>query len=275
MSGASRAAGDRLVVATWNINSIRARIGLVEQFVAAHAPDVLLIQETRCPDAQFPRSALDKLGFPHVEVNGRKGHHGVAIASKRPIADVTRENLADIDEGRHISGAIEVAGKPVVLHSLYIPSGGDEPDPEVNPKFRDKLAYLEAFAPWSMTASAVPSLVGGDFNVAPLPEDVWSHKQLLKVVSHTPQETERLDAALVAGRWIDVVRRDIPVPEKVFTWWSYRNRDHTVSNRGRRLDHMWASPSLADRVGDIQVPTETRSWEKPSDHVPVLVTITG
>lgn len=275
MAPRGKATRDRLVVATWNINSIRARIGLVEQFVAAHAPDVILLQETRCPDAAFPSSALQKLGFTDIVVNGRKGHHGVAIVSKRPIADVGRENLADIDEGRHISGAVTVGDRPVVLHSLYIPSGGDEPDTAINPKFRDKIAYLEAFAPWGETASAVPSLVGGDFNVAPLPEDVWSHKQLLKVVSHTPQETERLDAAQAAGRWIDLVRRDIPPPEKVFTWWSYRNRDHTVANRGRRLDHMWASPSLADQAGDIKVIAEARSWEKPSDHVPVLVTIEG
>ncbi|MDQ0314664.1 exodeoxyribonuclease III [Amorphus orientalis] len=272
---ASDSSADRLVVATWNINSIRSRLPLVERFVAAYAPDVLLLQETRCPDAQFPTSGLDKLGYPHVVVNGRKGHHGVAIAAKRPITDVMRENLADIDEGRHIAGAVEVGGRKVVLHSLYIPSGGDEPDPAVNPKFAAKLAYLEAFAPWSRTAAAVPSLVGGDFNVAPLPEDVWSHKQLLKVISHTPEETERLDAAQNAGSWVDVVRRDLPPPEKVFTWWSYRNRDHTVSNRGRRLDHMWASPSLADRVSGIRVVPEARSWEKPSDHVPVLVTISG
>lgn len=272
---ASSATADRLVVATWNINSIRSRIALVDRFVAAYKPDVLLLQETRCPDDQFPRSALEKLGFPHVVVNGRKGHHGVAIASNRPIERVGRENLADIDEGRHISGLVEVGGKPAALHSVYIPSGGDEPDPEINPKFRAKLAYLDAFAPWSVLASAEPSLVGGDFNVAPHADDVWSHKQLLKVVSHTPGETERLEAALLAGRWIDVVRRDAPPPEKVFTWWSYRNRDHTVANRGRRLDHMWASPSLADRVSDVRVVAEARSWEKPSDHVPVLVTITG
>lgn len=263
----------RLRVATWNINSIRSRLKLVEAFVAARAPDVLLLQETRCGDDHFPSAALAKLGFPHVALNGRGGHHGVAICSRVPLDDVAVDVIGGIDEPRHVSARVALAGGSVRLHSLYIPSGGDEPDPDANRRFRDKLAFVEGFAEWGPRAAAEPAIVAGDFNIAPLPEDVWSHRQLLSVISHTPAETERLDAALAAGRWVDVVRRDIPPPEPVFTWWSYRNRTWPGSNRGRRLDHVWAAPDIAEAVAETEVFAEPRGWEKPSDHVPVLATV--
>ncbi len=263
----------RIAVATWNINSIRARLKLVERFVEARAPDVLLLQETRCADESFPSAALRKLGYPHLALNGRKGHHGVAVLSRLPLHDVTAEVIGDVDEPRHVSAVVETAAGPVRLHSLYVPSGGDEPDVASNPKFRDKLAFVEGLADWGPAAAAEPALLAGDFNIAPLPEDVWNHRQLLTVVSHTPDETERLDAAQAAGEWVDVVRRDRPPPDPVFTWWSYRNRTWPGSNRGRRLDHAWASPALAARVVATEVMAETRGWEKPSDHVPVIAVI--
>ena len=113
----------------------------------------------------------------------------------------------------------------------------------------------------------------GDLNVAPAENDVWSHKQLLKVVSHTPIETEKLQAALSAGEWVDVARDRIPMSEKVYTWWSYRSADWTVGDRGRRLDHIWVSRALKDAVQDFKILRDARSWERPSDHVPVTVTL--
>ena len=101
---------------------------------------------------------------------------------------------------------------------------------------------------------------------------MWSHKQLLKVVSHTPVETEALERVRAEQGWVDVVRRDRPEPEKIYTWWSYRNPVWPGNNRGRRLDHVWASPQIADRV-TTTVLTEARGWEKASDHVPLVATI--
>jgi exodeoxyribonuclease-3 len=118
-----------------------------------------------------------------------------------------------------------------------------------------------------------PTIVVGDFNVAPLECDVWSHKALLSVVSHTPVEVEALSRLQQAHGWIDIGRRFIPVPERCFTWWSYRSPDFTKNDRGRRLDHMWASPVLGPNLSSHQVLEPCRMWERPSDHVPLIVEI--
>ena len=113
----------------------------------------------------------------------------------------------------------------------------------------------------------------GDLNIATLETDVWSHKQLLSVVSHTPVEVERLGLLQRAGEFVDAVRHFVPPPERLYTWWSYRARDWTASNRGRRLDHIWVTPSLVEVLVEARVYRESRGWEKPSDHVPVMLTI--
>ena len=110
----------------------------------------------------------------------------------------------------------------------------------------------------------------GDLNVAPLETDVWSHKQLLKVVSHTPVETEGLERARAAGGWVDLMRHFVPPEEKLFTWWSYRSPDWTKNDRGRRLDHIWVTPDLAPEATGMHVLKDARSWARPSDHVPVI-----
>ena len=238
---------DRLTVATWNVNSIRSRLDHVGRFVAAHGPDVLCLQETRCPDGNFPLAAIRALGYEHIALNG---------------------------EPRHLAVAVPFAGAALTLHNLYIPAGGDAPDPAVNPRFAAKLAFLDALMPWSAVAGAAGAgVVVGDLNVAPLPDDVWSHRQLLDVVSHTPGETNRLEAVLAAGGWVDAVRAATPPPEKVFTWWSYRAREWQEANRGRRLDHLWVTADLAPAVRRIAVVTETRGWERPSDHVPIVAVL--
>jgi len=260
-----------LTVVTWNINSIRARLDGFARMVRKIQPDVVLLQETRCQNGSFPMAPLRRRGYRHSALNGRGGHHGVAILSRLPLRDVTADVIGGVDEPRHVSAVVEWE-TPVRLHSLYIPSGGDEPDPAVNPRFRNKLAFLDGLAPWGTAQAREPALLTGDFNVAPLEHDVWSHRQLLDVVSHTPGETTRLQAAERAGPWVDVVRRDRPEPEKVYTWWSYRNRTWPGANRGRRLDHVWASPAIAGRV-TVDILTEARGWEKASDHVPLIARI--
>jgi exodeoxyribonuclease-3 len=118
---------------------------------------------------------------------------------------------------------------------------------------------------------ANPLIIVGDLNVAPGEHDVWSHKQLLDVVSHTPVETAGLDAVRDQGGFVDLARRHRPDPEKLFTWWSYRSPDWTKNNRGRRLDHIWTSPDLAAVSSDFTIHASCRSWQRPSDHVPVSV----
>lgn len=118
-----------------------------------------------------------------------------------------------------------------------------------------------------------PIIILGDFNIAPLENDVWSHKQLLKVVSHTPDETSRLLSFQDSFDWVDVSRHFVDNKEKLFSWWSYRNRDWKKSNRGRRLDHIWVTKPLCNQLHNHEIIAEMRDWEKPSDHVPVVVDI--
>ena len=156
-----------------------------------------------------------------------------------------------------------------------MPAGGDEPDPAVNDKFAHKLTFLDELS--AMSASLSPrakTVLVGDLNVAPAEHDVWSHRQLLNVVSHTPVEVEKLQGVIDAHGWIDVARALIPEPEKLYTWWSYRARDWRASNRGRRLDHIWVSPALrkpalAGGRDAFAIHDDVRGWERPSDHAPV------
>jgi exodeoxyribonuclease-3 len=156
-----------------------------------------------------------------------------------------------------------------------VPAGGDVPDPELNSKFAHKLAFLD-----EMRASTALRCDGtrrmilvGDLNVAPLEHDVWSHKQMSRVVSHTPIECEKLVAAQREGAWVDAMRMRVPEPTKLYTWWSYRAPDWEAADKGRRLDHIWVAPALADRLADMRVFKHLRGWLRPSDHVPVTATL--
>jgi exodeoxyribonuclease-3 len=273
-----RTSGMPLNVTTWNINSVRLRINMVARFLRTHQPDVLCLQETKCPDDAFPHKRFRKLGYEHVAISGQKGYHGVAVVSRLPLESFRVENFCGKTDCRHVVVTLGERAKlrdPVSLHNFYVPAGGDEPDPEINPKFAHKLGFLDemrdriAFKP----AAQDRAILVGDLNVAPLEHDVWSHKQLLKVVSHTPIECEKLTAARKAGGWIDIMRERVPEPTKLYTWWSYRAPDWAAADKGRRLDDIWVSPALADRVSDLTITREARGWVQPSDHVPVTATI--
>jgi exodeoxyribonuclease-3 len=255
-------------IASWNINSVRLRIGLVARFVALAKPDVLCLQEIKCREGEFPRNAFADMGMRHLHIIGQKGWHGVAIISKHKFERLPCPPLCPAEEAR--TAAVQLKGLKV--QTLYVPAGGDVPNPAENPKFAHKLAFLERMK--GLYRGADSNLVlTGDLNIAPGEHDVWSHKQLLDVVSHTPVETEALDTVRAGGGFTDLVRAHTPPPEKVFTWWSYRNHDWAASNRGRRLDHVWGTGDVAPGLKGVQVFTEARSWEKPSDHVPVMVTL--
>jgi len=261
-----------LSVATWNINSVRLRIGLVKRLLREQRPDVLCLQETKCPDANFPFKAFREAGYRHVEIHGQKGYHGVAIVSRRPLRAVDRRRFCGKEDARHIAATIDYRGRPITIHNLYVPAGGDEPDPKINPKFAHKLSFVEELCGCMDALAAPGSILVGDLNIAPLETDVWSHKQLLKVVSHTPVETTGLEAARAAGGWVDLMRHFVPPEEKLYTWWSYRSPDWTVNDRGRRLDHIWITPDLTADAKALHVLKKARAWKRPSDHVPVIAT---
>jgi exodeoxyribonuclease-3 len=259
----------RLKIASWNINSVRARMPLVERLIREQQPDILCLQETKVLDSIFPAELFTRHGYTHVALNGQRMHHGVAILSRVPLKDPGKHDWQDNGEARHVGVRLECG---IRLENVYVPAGGDTPDRTVNPKFGQKLDFIERMTRWS-DALREPTVIVGDFNVAPLECDVWSHKALLTVVSHTPVEVEALTRLREAHDWVDIGRRFVPAPERCFTWWSYRSPDWTKNDRGRRLDHMWASPVLAGHLKAHSVLEPCRNWERPSDHVPLICEI--
>lgn len=255
-----------LGIASWNINSIRARGHLVAQLLSMHEIDILCLQETKCENGAFPRAALEAAGFRHFLLNGQRMHHGVAIASKVPLRPEPVMDWQANGEARHLAARLPDG---TLLHNVYVPAGGDLPDRTLNPKFGQKLDFLARMTDWS-AGLREPTILVGDLNIAPHPEDVWNHKALLDVVSHTPIEVEALERLRTSHAWVDLGRRFVPVPERLYTWWSYRAADWAASDRGRRLDHVWASPELAPRALGVETLRAARGWERPSDHVPLV-----
>ncbi|GAA5095963.1 exodeoxyribonuclease III [Bartonella acomydis] len=257
-------------IATWNINSIRLRLAQVFQYLELFDADILCLQETKCPDALFPVEAFRAVGYKYIALSGQKSYNGVAIVSRLPFKTVENRFFCQKQDCRYLSVIVEVYGRKIQIHNFYVPAGGDVPDADINEKFRHKLDFLEEmFAIRAHQGNGFSSLLLGDLNIAPLPEDVWSHQKLLKVVSHTPIETECLQALCNQGGWVDLMRMQFPVPVKLYTWWSYRARDWVFADRGRRLDHIWSSPDLAPFMTDLAILGAARGWKQPSDHVPV------
>jgi exodeoxyribonuclease-3 len=255
-----------LKIASWNINSVRARLDIVAKFLREEQPDLLCLQETKVCDADFPRAVFSKLGYRHQIVCGQRMHHGVAILSRLPVEEEARHDWQANGEARHIGVRLACG---IRIENVYVPAGGDVPDRAVNPKFGQKLDFLERMTAWSELCAA-PTVIVGDFNVAPLECDVWSHKQLLGVVSHTPIEVEALTRLQASHDWVDLGRHFHPAPKRLHTWWSYRSPDWTKNDRGRRLDHMWATPDVAELARAHAVHEPCRNWTRPSDHVPLV-----
>ncbi|MEM9813089.1 MAG: exodeoxyribonuclease III [Pseudomonadota bacterium] len=253
-------------IATWNINSVRLRAGLVQRFLADVRPDILCLQETKSPVEKIPTEVFAQAGYPHILARGEKGYNGVAILSREPLEPAGHRDIAGRTDARHIAAKLPGGG---TLHNFYVPAGGDEPDREVNDKFAHKLDFLTDLRDWFRTEAPGPAILVGDLNIAPGEDDVWSHKQLLKVVSHTPIEVDHLAEMQEAGGFVDVTRKDLP-DGKLYSWWSYRARDWSAADKGRRLDHIWATSDLASGAGGSKIFRNVRGWEKPSDHAPVL-----
>ena len=256
-------------ILTWNINSVRLRAPLVLKLMAEESPDIICLQETKTPDEHFPEQVFKDAGFEHQHFQGMKSYNGVAILSRIPFTATDIHHRVGREDCRHIAATFP----DFELHNLYIPAGGDEPDPAINDKFAHKLDFVDEMTGWFKTRYKpdTPLVAVGDFNIAPYEHDVWSHKQLLKVVSHTPIEVEKLNQMKASLGWIDTSRHFVPEEEKCYTWWSYRNRDWKKSNRGRRLDHIWVTPPLKDKLKDHKILRAARDWEKPSDHVPFMI----
>jgi exodeoxyribonuclease-3 len=263
-------------ITTWNINSVRLRLPSLARVIKEISPDIICLQETKVRNELFPGKDITALGYPYQAISGMKGYNGVAILSKWPLIKIKTKEWCKRADCRHIYATINGKGVgPIEIHNFYVPAGGDRPDPIKNIKFAHKLQFLKEVAKWqkSRKKKSAAQILVGDLNIAPLPTDVWSHKQLLKEVSHTPVEKEALEKLQLAGSWTDAVREIIPPDEPLFTWWSYRSKDYKKNNRGRRLDHVWTTRPLNKHVSAIDVFHAARSWERPSDHVPITITL--
>src|SRR3954468_14635180 len=262
-----------LRIATWNINSVRLRRPLLAELIAALDPDVLCLQETKCPDELFPLDDIRAMGFPHIAHRGMKGYNGVAVLSRLPLQVLDGDpDWCGRGDCRHLAVAVDAPGGPVELHDFYVPAGGDTPDRAANDKFAHKLDFVAEATAWSKARGAKPrSVLVGDLNIAPLEHDVWSHKQMLGVVSHTPVEVEALTGWQHSAGWHDALRHFVPADQKLYTWWSYRAKDWETSDRGRRLDHVWVSPDLAGALARHAILKPARGWAQASDHVPCMV----
>jgi len=255
-------------LATWNINSVRLREDIVCKLLQEEAPDILCLQECKSPVEKIPLEGFRALGYNHVVARGQKGYNGVAIISRLPIEDAGSRDWASLDHARHVAAKLE---NGVTIHNHYIPAGGDIADREVNEKFGQKLDYLTELRDDFRANAPKRSILVGDLNIAPREDDVWDHKKLLKVVSHTPIEVEHLQETQSAGNWVDVTRADIP-DGRLYSWWSYRAREWDNADKGRRLDHIWATSDIAASGHGSRVLRDARGWEKPSDHAPVFAT---
>ena len=258
-----------LTIATWNINSVRLRVDLVCNLLKTEKIDLLCLQECKAPVEKIPLDVFADIGFPYMVARGQKGYNGVAIISRFPLKEKSAIDFAGLGHARHIAAELE---NGILIHNFYVPAGGDEPDRIKNEKFNQKLNYLNEMKCYFIENAPKNSILLGDLNIAPLPEDVWDHKKMAKVVSHTQVEIDHLNAVKQAGDWVDVTRKDLP-EQKLYSWWSYRAKDWDMADRGRRLDHIWASADIIEYVNGSRILREVRGWDRPSDHVPVFATI--
>jgi exodeoxyribonuclease III len=259
-------------ILSWNVNSVRLRMRALARIVESHSPDVLCLQETKVQNGEFPFDRFRKLGFPHHALAGQKSYNGVAILSRLPLREVLVCNWCRREDCRHLQ--VRLRGD-IELHNVYAPAGGELPDPERNPKFAHKLRFYRELTRWFRREKRDSRrlVLVGDLNVAPLPEDVWSHERLKRVVTHTEMEVKSMERLAASLDWVDTLRRFIPAPRRLFTWWSYRASDWKRVNKGRRLDHAWVTPGLVPALVDARVLGNVRGWRTPSDHAPLLLTL--
>jgi len=250
-----------LKIATWNVNSVRARVPVVVKWLEKEKPDVLCMQELKATSEQFPFEEFENLGY-HCAVNGQVRWNGVAVVSlSEPAAIETDLNGFLPEQSRMISTGIH----GIRLINVYVPNGSDVDDP----RFKDKLRYYEVLRNYAEGFDR-PTVIVGDFNVAPGPDDTHSPEQQDGTVCYHPLERKQIQLFEKHG-FRDVFRKYHP-QGKAYSWWDYRAASFR-RNRGMRLDLVLADETAMERITDCFIDKEPRKWEKPSDHTPVLFKI--
>ena len=252
-----------MLISSWNVNSVRARIENIKSYLLKYKPDILMMQEIKTEDVNFPYDDFSSMDY-ESHVFGQKSYNGVAFISKIPLDKIEKKDFLKCGEARHIS----IVTRELTIHNFYFPTGGDIPDSNLNKKFHFKLEYIKEVENYFNKKKPSRSILVGDLNIAPEIDDVWDHKKLLNVVSHTPIEVNQLKNLQKTGDWVDLFRKHNP-KGKYFSWWSYRSKDWKLSNKGRRLDHIWVSTDIRDST-NCYILRSVRDWDKTSDHAPVI-----
>ncbi|WP_339707096.1 exodeoxyribonuclease III [uncultured Sphingosinicella sp.] len=253
-------------IATFNVNGIAARLPRLLEWLESRKPDVACLQEVKCIDERFPAADIEALGY-HVLVHGQKGFNGVAILSREPAAEVQRGLPGDDadEQARYLEA--DVNG--VRIASIYLPNGNPQP----GPKFDYKLAWmkrLEARAAL-LLASEMPTVLAGDYNVAPEDRDVFSMQAMANDALVQPESRAALRRIVHQG-WTEALRAVHPSDDHLYTFWDYQ-AGCWPRNAGLRIDHFLLCPRVADRLTNATVDREARGAEKASDHAPVWIDI--
>jgi exodeoxyribonuclease-3 len=254
-------------IATWNINGIKARLETVKTWLASASPDIACFQEIKSVDEGFPAEVFEELGY-NVAVHGQKGFNGVALLSKLPFDEVIRGLPGDDEDvqARYIEGVVSVEAGVVRVVNLYLPNG----NPIDSDKFPYKLAWMERLRTRvkELLTFEEPFVVAGDYNVIPTPEDVYDPTAWLNDALFRPETRAHFQSLLHLGL-TDAFRACHDEPHQ-FTFWDYQ-AGAWQKNHGIRIDHLLLSPQAADRLVSCDIDSEPRGWEKPSDHVPVVM----
>jgi exodeoxyribonuclease-3 len=254
-------------IATWNVNSVKQRHEHLLTVLRTSEPDILCLQELKCVDEAFPRDEIEALGY-RIATHGQKAYNGVAILSKHPLEDVRRGLPGDPDDeqARYIEAVVPSATGVVRVASIYLPNG----NPINTPKFPYKLAWLERLHAHAreLLAFEEPLVLAGDYNVIPEATDAadpaaWTGDALFQ-----PESRAQLRALLHLG-FVDAVRLCTDAPG-LYSFWDYQ-AGAFQRNNGIRIDHLLVSPQAADRVKTVSIRKDVRGWDKPSDHVPVVL----
>ncbi|GGD87073.1 exodeoxyribonuclease III [Aureimonas endophytica] len=260
-----------MLVATWNINGVKARLETLLAWLGERQPDIVGLQEIKSVDEGFPRAEIEAAGY-HVETAGQKGFNGVALLSRLPPREVRRGLPGDAsdEQARYIEGVWPFGGRTLRVASLYLPNG----NPIGTEKFDYKLrwmARLETHAQ-ALLADEEPFALVGDYNVIPMPEDIRRPETMLGDALFQP-ESRAAFRRLAALGLTDAIRACSDASD-LYTFWDYQDGAWR-KNHGFRIDHAMLSPEAARHLRSAGIDSHVRAWEKPSDHVPVVVDLAG
>lgn len=256
-------------IATWNINSVKARLAHLLTWLRESACDVVLLQELKCEDAAFPAMEIEDLGY-NIALCGQKTYNGVAVLSKYPLDDVIRGLPGEDgdEQARYIEATVCLPGSTLRVASIYVPNGQEVG----SAKFAYKLRFYDRLTSHAraLLAREEPVILGGDYNVAPYAPDVYAPEHLDGTICYHPDERAKLRALLHLG-YYDAFRARHPQAQQ-FSWWDYRGGGYQ-HNKGLRIDHLLLNAYGTDRLEDCRIDETPRGWEKPSDHAPVLCSL--